>query len=44
MAKDQKQEFVTHITPRSEDFSQWYTDVIKQTELSCATTRRSAGA
>ena len=33
MAKDQKQEFVTHITPRSEDFSQWYTDVIKQTEL-----------
>jgi len=32
MAKD-KQEFVTHITPRSEDFSQWYTDVIKQTEL-----------
>ena len=32
MAKDQKQEFVTHITPRSEDFSQWYTDVIKQTE------------
>ena len=33
MAKEQKQEFVTHITPRSEDFSQWYTDVIKQTEL-----------
>ncbi len=32
MAKKQ-QEFVTHITPRSEDFSQWYTDVIKQTEL-----------
>ena len=32
MAKE-KQEFVTHITPRSEDFSQWYTDVIKQTEL-----------
>ena len=33
MAKNQNQEFVTHITPRSEDFSQWYTDVIKQTEL-----------
>ena len=33
MAKEAKQEFVTHITPRSEDFSQWYTDVIKQTEL-----------
>ena len=33
MAKEKKQEFVTHITPRSEDFSQWYTDVIKQTEL-----------
>ena len=33
MAKDNKQEFVTHITPREEDFSQWYTDVILQTEL-----------
>ena len=33
MAKEQKQEFVNFITPRSEDFSQWYTDVIKQTEL-----------
>ena len=30
MAKEKKQEFVTHITPRSEDFSQWYTDVILQ--------------
>ena len=29
----QKQEFVTHITPRDEDFSQWYTDVILKTEL-----------
>ena len=28
-----KQEFVTHITPRNEDFSQWYTDVILQTQL-----------
>lgn len=25
--------FVTHITPRSEDFSQWYTDVILQAKL-----------
>ena len=33
MAKQKNQEFVTHITPRSEDFSQWYTDVILQTEL-----------
>ena len=33
MAKENKQEFVTHITPRSEDFSRWYTDVIQQTEL-----------
>ena len=33
MAKENKQEFVTHITPRNEDFSQWYTDVILQTEL-----------
>ena len=30
---DRKQEFVTHITPRNEDFSQWYTDVITQTGL-----------
>ena len=33
MAKEKKQEFVNFITPRNEDFSQWYTDVIKQTEL-----------
>ena len=33
MAKQKNQEFVTHITPRSEDFSQWYTDVILQTGL-----------
>ena len=31
MAKEKKQEFVNFITPRNEDFSQWYTDVIKQT-------------
>ncbi len=33
MAKAKKQEFVTHITPREEDFSQWYTDVITKTDL-----------
>ena len=33
MAKQNAQEFVTHITPRGEDFSQWYTDVILQSEL-----------
>ncbi|NMD38854.1 MAG: proline--tRNA ligase [Christensenellaceae bacterium] len=32
MAKENKG-FVTHITPRSEDFSQWYTDVILQSKL-----------
>ncbi len=33
MAKEKKQEFVQHITPRDEDFSQWYTDVVTQTDL-----------
>lgn len=33
MAKKKNEEFVTHITPRGEDFSQWYTDVILQTGL-----------
>ncbi|MEA4898962.1 MAG: proline--tRNA ligase [Christensenellaceae bacterium] len=34
MAKqDKAQEFVSHITPRSEDFSQWYTDVILKADL-----------
>ena len=33
MAKKDKQEFVTQITPRSEDFSQRYTDVILKTDL-----------
>lgn len=31
--KDKQQEFVSHITPRNEDFSQWYTDVILKTDL-----------
>ncbi len=33
MGKKDNQEFVTQITPRSEDFSQWYTDVILKTDL-----------
>ena len=34
MAKEEKKQgFVEHITPRDVDFSQWYTDVIKMTEL-----------
>ena len=33
MAKENKQDFVQHITPRSENFSQWYTDVVTQAEL-----------
>ena len=33
MAKQEEKKFVTHITPRNEDFSQWYTDVILQSEL-----------
>ena len=33
MAKQEEKKFVEHITPRSEDFPQWYTDVILQSEL-----------
>jgi prolyl-tRNA synthetase len=33
MAKPEKQEFVQHITPRDVNFSQWYTDVVKQADL-----------
>jgi prolyl-tRNA synthetase len=33
MAKEEKQGFVTHITSREEDFSQWYTDVILKSDL-----------
>ena len=33
MGKNKEQAFVQHITPRSEDFSQWYTDVILQSDL-----------
>ncbi|MCL1855274.1 MAG: proline--tRNA ligase, partial [Clostridia bacterium] len=31
--REKNQGFVEHITPRSEDFSQWYTDVILKSEL-----------
>jgi prolyl-tRNA synthetase len=30
---DNKETFVTEITPQSEDFSRWYTDVIRRAEL-----------
>ena len=33
MGKKNQQEFVQHITARSEDFSQWYTDVVKLADL-----------
>ena len=33
MAKKNDQDFVKHITPRSENFSQWYTDVVLQADL-----------
>jgi prolyl-tRNA synthetase len=31
--KDKKDSFVTEITPRSEDFSRWYLDVVRRAEL-----------
>lgn len=33
MSNDKKQSFVEHITPRDENFSQWYTDVVTQADL-----------
>ena len=33
MAKEKEQKFVEHITPREEDFSQWYTDVVLKAQL-----------
>jgi prolyl-tRNA synthetase len=30
---DNKEQFVTAITPRSEDFSRWYTDLVRRTEM-----------
>lgn len=33
MGKKNQQEFVQHITARNEDFSQWYTDVVRLADL-----------
>src|SRR6476646_7882270 len=33
MAEEEKESFVTEITPRSKDFSQWYLDVVRRAEL-----------
>ena len=33
MAKQKQEKFVSEITPRDTDFAQWYTDVIKKTDL-----------
>ena len=33
MAKSEKESFVTEITPRSQDFSRWYLDVVRRAEL-----------
>ena len=30
---DNKEQFITEITPRSEDFSRWYTDLVRRAEL-----------
>src|SRR5436309_12396342 len=33
MAKKEPESFVTDITPRSQDFSRWYLDVVRRAEL-----------
>ena len=33
MAKEEQKAFVEHITPRDENYSQWYTDVVTQADL-----------
>ncbi|PYR54195.1 MAG: proline--tRNA ligase, partial [Acidobacteria bacterium] len=33
MAKKEAESFVTEITPRSQDFSRWYLDVVRRTEM-----------
>ena len=33
MSEQKKESFVTEITPRSEDFSRWYLDVVRRAEL-----------
>jgi len=35
---EEKERFVTEITPKSEDYSRWYTDVIRRAELADYTT------
>ena len=30
---DNKDQFITEITPKSEDFSRWYTDLVRRAEL-----------
>lgn len=35
---EEKERFVTEITPKSEDFSRWYTDVVRRAELADYTT------
>ncbi|MFB0518752.1 MAG: proline--tRNA ligase, partial [Acidobacteriota bacterium] len=30
---EEKERFVTEITPKSDDFSRWYTDVVRRAEL-----------
>src|SRR5436853_7237731 len=33
MSNKEKESFVTEITPRSQDFSKWYVDVVRRAEL-----------
>src|SRR5258707_12959151 len=33
MSNKEKESFVTEITPRSQDFSRWYLDVVRRAEL-----------
>ena len=33
MGKNKQEQFVTHIAKREENFAQWYTDVVRKTEL-----------
>ena len=30
---ENKEQFITEITPKSEDFSRWYTDLVRRAEL-----------
>ena len=33
MANNKNEKLVSNITPMSEDFAQWYTDIVKKAEL-----------